>query len=269
MHYDDSKFDILTLQEAMGTHGYYVYRYRNKYFAYPRSGAYPDGLGIETLQIMRETNAISRQRKRMERILAKSRLRSFPPDDDDDDDRLKFLEERPQIDVITEWIYEIDLDRNIFHINGRPFFSLKFLPNEDDFLRYISDDRYGGVVCAPECPPNHKYSRPAPPVVNRSDLTTYRSLTCTGTDVALNDLLSISDMLSPGQEVRISLLETMIGQCLIQVRPNVASIIHRLVLASDHEQLTDEEWSTAPWPTLHLFLRSSMLQHPGPSDIHG
>jgi hypothetical protein len=91
------------------------------------------------------------------------------------------------------WIYEVDLDRNIFHINGRPFFALECLSNDDDFLQYIADDHDGGVVCAPECPSEHKYNTPAPPVVNRSDLMTYRSLTCKGTDVALNDLLSINN----------------------------------------------------------------------------
>ncbi|OJA12537.1 hypothetical protein AZE42_07177 [Rhizopogon vesiculosus] len=82
-------------------------------------------------------------------------------------------------------------------------------------VAYMSDDHYGGVVCAPECPPKHKQNRSAPHIVHNTDLATYQSLVCTGTDVALSDLLSVSDILSPGEDVRVSPLEMMAGQCLI------------------------------------------------------
>lgn len=78
------------------------------------------------------------------------------------------------------------LDRNIFHF--------KSLPNDDAFLQYVADDHhdYGDMVCAPE-PPKEQ--------VQKASTPSY--LACTGADVALSNLLSVSDILSPGEDVRV------------------------------------------------------------------
>ena len=149
------------------------------------------------------------------------------------------------------WVYEIDFDRKIFHVNGMPFYSLECLPDEEDFLKYLLDDsddgrrdHYGHIACASECPPEHKYKRPAPPVVDDSDIATYQSLVCAGSHMALSDMLAIRrDILSPDENVRVSLLEVTIGQCM--VREDLGEIIYKLGVVFDHNQLTDEEWSIA------------------------
>jgi hypothetical protein len=61
--------------------------------------------------------------------------------------------------------------------------------------------------------------------------------------VALSDLLAISDVLSPDENVRVSLLEALVGQYL--VRRDVAGIIHDLGLISGPEQITDDFWLVA------------------------
>ncbi|OJA14614.1 hypothetical protein AZE42_12127 [Rhizopogon vesiculosus] len=66
-----------------------------------------------------------------------------------------------------------------------------------------------------------------------------------GTDVALSDLLSVSDLLSPAEDIRVTSLETMVGQCLARLRQEIVCTIHGLTLVSNYEQLTDEEWPTA------------------------
>ncbi|KAJ8579629.1 hypothetical protein M405DRAFT_706498, partial [Rhizopogon salebrosus TDB-379] len=142
-----------------------------------------------------------------------------------------------------EYIYEIDLDRQIFHINSVPFFTLKCLPNDKDFLNYISEDHYFNLACVLGCPPEHQYKRPAPPVIEDSEFATYQSLACSGAHVSPSDLLDVSDVLSPAEHVRASLLETMIGQCM--VRRVVLPTIYQFGLVSSPNQLLDHEWSTA------------------------
>ncbi|OJA16089.1 hypothetical protein AZE42_05647 [Rhizopogon vesiculosus] len=154
-----------------------------------------------------------------------------------------------------DYIYEIDLDSKIFHINGIPSFALECLPSDEVFLKHVSEDHYRNVACVPECPPEHMYKRPAPPVVENSEFATYRSLVCIGTDVALSDLLGIRDVLSPCEHIRTSLLETIIGQCMTRITRDgyimkhdvggtVVATFYQFVLASNHNQLTDQEWST-------------------------
>jgi len=155
---------------------------------------------------------------------------------------------RPTYGVFdAEWIYEIDLDRNIFHINNIPYFRLDCLPDEDGFLNYAADsmDHYGNEACAPSCPPCHKYERPAPPDVADSELVMYQSLVCAGSHVTLNELLVVNDILSPIEQVRVSLLETMVGKCMGNPFGRVARIIRQIELAPNHNQLTDDEWSIA------------------------
>src|SRR5882757_6587459 len=134
----------------MGTRGYYVYRYRNIYFIYyANSDSYPRGLGITMLQSMRQPNAIAKERQRFEEILDRLRDTSYPRVPKElrrarFDKGLDFIPQknRPQNDGCIEWIYEIDLDRNIFHIDGIPFYSLECLPNDEDFIDYISRDHH-------------------------------------------------------------------------------------------------------------------------------
>ncbi|OJA16094.1 hypothetical protein AZE42_05648 [Rhizopogon vesiculosus] len=179
----------------------------------------------------------------------KSKCRSYDPDD-----KSIVSTERPLFEFDIKYIYEIDLDRNIFHINDIPFFTLECLPSVNVFLKYVTEGHYRNVACAAGCPSEHMYKRPALPVVDDSEFATYQSLVCTGTHVALSDLLAISDVLSPGEHVRASLLETMIGQCMVKehgisnlgdVRRVVVRTISQFGLVSLHDQITDQEWSTA------------------------
>ncbi|KAG0702690.1 hypothetical protein DFH29DRAFT_804615, partial [Suillus ampliporus] len=146
-------------------------------------------------------------------------------------------------DIMIKWIYEVDHDRNIFHINGMPFFSLGCLPGDEAFLEYISEDHYGHLACTSKCPPEHKYKKPPPLVVDNSDLVMYQSLVCAGSHMALSDLLAISDVLYPAEHVQVSLLEVMIGQCMSH--RGIGKTIYELGIVFNHSQLTDNEWYLA------------------------
>lgn len=198
----------------------------------------PKGLGVEMLDSMRYPNWIESRRKQLGEILDKL-------DDGyvEDDPATTLTKHPPRNDLFIEWIYEIDLDRNIFHINGIPFFSLDCIPDSTAFLEYVTKDHYGHITCSPKCPPEQRYKRSAPPLVDDSDITTYQSLVCTGTQMALSELLAISDALSPDEHIRVSLLETMIGQCM--VREDVVNIIHNLELIPSPCKFTNDSWFTA------------------------
>ncbi|KAG2097787.1 hypothetical protein BD769DRAFT_245743 [Suillus cothurnatus] len=226
----------------MGTNGYYVVRYRNMYFtSHHNSDGYPERLGLKVFGEMLDG--------------LKNHSHSLLIENGDDFDPP--TPEQPEAYFST---YEIDLDRNIFHIDGMPFFSLECLPDDDAFIKYITDDHmtitedysaenhisedhYGHVACPLKCPPEHKYKRPAPPVVDNSELVTYQSLVCTGSQVALSDMLAKSDMLSQDEHVRVTLLEVMIGQCMISSA--IGKQIYEIELLSDHNQFTDDQWSIA------------------------
>ncbi|KAG1729436.1 hypothetical protein EDB19DRAFT_1743456 [Suillus lakei] len=234
----------------MGTRGYYVYRYRHMYFTYYNHwDSYPSNLGVRMIKFMRLPNAIAMKREGVDEILDE---REGSPDESDDN--LTISSRRPQNDLIIEWIYEIDLDRNIFHINGIPFFDLECLPDESAFIEYVSNS------CGPnprnmarkvQCPSEHKYKVPGPPPVGDSDLATYQSSACTGSHAALSDLLAVGDVLSPDEQVRVSLLETMIGQCMIHAtkigydRPGLGDVLNNFELVPDRNQITDTEWLAA------------------------
>ncbi|KAG1845504.1 hypothetical protein DFJ58DRAFT_800875 [Suillus subalutaceus] len=229
----------------MGTRGYYVLRYRNLYFAqYHHRDSYPDGLGVKALQSMQYPSAITTHRQVLGEILDGLESPSlYLVLIEGGEDLLPPSRVRLEIDIMIEWVYEIDLDRNIFHINGMPFFSLECLPDDEDFIQYISKDHYGNLACASQCPPEHRYKRPTPPTVDNSDLATYQSFLCTGSHVALSDLLAINYFLSPDEHIRVSLLEVMVGQCMIN--PAIGKDIYDIELVSDHNQLTDDQWSIA------------------------
>jgi hypothetical protein len=208
---------------------------------------------------MRQPNAIAKERQRFREILDKLCDPSHPRVSKElrherFHQGLDFIpkKKRPQNDVWIEWIYEIDLDRNIFYIDGIPFYSLEYLPNDEDFIHCISRDHHGNLACLRRCPPEHRYKKPAPPIISDSDLATYQLLECTGHDVSLSHLLAISDTSSSDEHVRVSLLETMIGQCMVRSKdlgkddwPDVGQMICDIEIAIDHDKLTDEEWMTA------------------------
>jgi hypothetical protein len=232
----------------MGTRGYHAFRYRNFYFAYYHHyDGYPRGLGIHILSCFRHwPDSINTLRQKLQGILHDLREFFYDQYGSVDEGMGTISRERPRYGVVdAEWIYEIDLDNEIFHVNGIPCFDLKCLPNDEAFLKFVdeSTNHYDNVSCPPECPPEHKYKCPAPSAVTDSMLATYQSLVCTGTHVALSDLLTVSDIMTPNEHVRVSLLETMIGQCMSD--KYVAPILFEIELADNQNELTNDQWSTA------------------------
>jgi len=227
----------------MGKPGYRVYRYQNIYSAYYHRDydGNPESLGIKVLSSLRHPDAITNLKQQLGGEL--DEWKDYGSIENGEGD-VTISATRPRYGVLDAfYIYEIDLDQNIFHINGIPLFDLKCLPSKKHFLEYVSS--YNPNLCfMPEIPPQHKYKMPPPPTVADSDLAMYQSSVCTGTHMALSDLLAAGDMLSPTERVRVSLFETMVKQCM--AKEYIVPIFYRIQLANDHNpRLTDDEWSVA------------------------
>ena len=52
-------------------------------------------------------------------------------------------DKQPENGIIVEWVYEIDLDNLVFHVDSQPLFRLDNLPADDVFLKAISFDHFG------------------------------------------------------------------------------------------------------------------------------
>jgi hypothetical protein len=154
-------------------------------------------------------------------------------------ERLKVIDHELLSDRST-YSYEIDLAHSILHI---PTFSLECLPNYS-FLEYLSGDHYDNTARAPRCPPEHKYKRAEPPVV---DLASYQSLVCTWLSATSSFTVSTFESL---------LLETMIWQCMIM--PAIARMLYESssYLITINSRMKNGR-SCVPWPALRLFLRCS------------
>ncbi|KAG2064507.1 hypothetical protein BDR04DRAFT_1109972 [Suillus decipiens] len=257
----------------MGTNGHYVVRYRNMYFvSHHGSDGYPEWLGLKVLGLIRQPNAIATFRQVFGEMLdgLKSPSHSLLLIENGDDwDVEPPSPERPGYG----WKYEIDLDHNIFHIVDMPFFSLECLPDDEAFIQYITDDdfsedsavedhiyqdHYGNTACSLKCPPEYKYKKPAPPIVDNSDLATYQSFMCTGSHVALSDMIAVSDIPSEVEHVRVTLLEVMIGQAMYDSA--VGKELYAMELSSDHNQITDDQWSIACFMASFAFI-PQMFEH--------
>src|SRR5712672_989795 len=108
----------------MGTRGNKVYRHMGRYYVYYNSGdSYPHGLGLQIL------NEIPRNvsKEVFEEWVRKTREYVYSQRDsqelnDPDDPSSCVSDNQPKNDIFIEWIYEIDLDNLVFHVDSQPLF---------------------------------------------------------------------------------------------------------------------------------------------------
>lgn len=146
----------------MGTRGYKVYRYKGRYFVYyNHCDSYPDCLGVEILrQIPR--NVSKEQFERWVRAIQENLDARY--------ERMKdscsngYATDKQTVNtVFIEWIYEIDFDNLIFHVNARPMFCLDNMPPSKIFLKSISYDHFGHTALREHTPVQFRYDWRAPP----------------------------------------------------------------------------------------------------------
>ncbi|KDQ65034.1 hypothetical protein JAAARDRAFT_28696 [Jaapia argillacea MUCL 33604] len=212
----------------MGTRGYKVYRHRGYYFVYyNHNDSYPRVLGLDML------STIPRDPKRFQRWVTRMRERLDGILESSEEHDVAIQQEQPQNDLLIEWIYEIDFDHFVFHVDSEPLFRLDNMPPEYIFLGSIGFDHYGHRSYRRSTPEEYRYEwRSPPPVVDVTAIEEYVRL-CPGAESSISDLLSLNNLMSDREAVRIGLWEVVVGSLM-----RSSDIAHRLL---EWETYTDRD----------------------------
>ncbi|KAF6762171.1 hypothetical protein DFP72DRAFT_987514 [Ephemerocybe angulata] len=145
---------------------------------------------------------------------------------------------QPKKSARIQWIWEIDCDHEIMHVDSRPFFRLCNLPRNGLFLESISVDHYGHRACAKSMPIEHRYNWTArPPPACPLLLERYRNLASALKVLPPRSLLGLPARQGFCEQVRCSLYQTMIGAALRT--PTIAHDMPILEQASTPEGIPD------------------------------
>jgi hypothetical protein len=121
------------------TRGYKVYRHKGRYYVYYNHyGSYPSVFGLRVLhEIPRNVSKeVFEEWVREAREYVYTQRNSQELNDPDDPTNLNYVSDKqPENDIFIEWIYEIDLDNLVFHVDSQPFFRLDNMPPDDVFMR--------------------------------------------------------------------------------------------------------------------------------------
>ncbi|PCH42212.1 hypothetical protein WOLCODRAFT_137765 [Wolfiporia cocos MD-104 SS10] len=197
----------------MGTRGYKVTRHKNRYvYIYNHLDSYPSGLGVKILEEIPTDPAEFQQWLNDLRTWAEECFAAW--DNASAKEREEMTEsvswEQPANDIMIQWVYELDLDNLVFHVDCAPLFRLDHLPPPELFCEFISKDSYGRRAYHPETPEEYRYNWTAPPPpVDESALSGYTGYapTC----VQLEDLIPITLQMAVSHAVRVRLVEVCIG----------------------------------------------------------
>ncbi|KAF5337940.1 hypothetical protein D9758_013121 [Tetrapyrgos nigripes] len=191
----------------MGTRGYRVVRWRGYYLViYNHSDSYPEdrlveGLGLDILQTIptdpaRYQEWLEAQRKNMDQRIGDAKSSQIEEDYYNDDGNEKFGRIEPQNDIFIEWMYELDLDHEVFLVDGEPLFALNRVPPADNFEEYIGFDAYEHRSYHHDTPEEYRYNWKVPPrPVDHSIITKYETLV-TGTPTT--DIYTLLGTQGPG-----------------------------------------------------------------------
>jgi hypothetical protein len=225
----------------MGTRGYKVYRHEGRYYVYLNDqDSYPEVLW---LQVLREIpRNVSKEKfeewVRDTREFLYDEYDSDADSDDSDDSLLPDVSyKQPENDVFIEWIYEIDLDNLVFHVDSQPLFRLDNMPPEDEFVQYISFNHFGLRAFRENTPAQFRYDWRAPPPLPLSgSLAAYNSCRVRSSTSSVHDLLDVPVALSSIECVRKALVELLVTRCM--ANSLVCHDVHVLESVPDRDHIS-------------------------------
>ncbi|KAJ3890816.1 hypothetical protein GG344DRAFT_77483 [Lentinula edodes] len=195
----------------MGTRGFYVYRYKGFYYVFfNQYDSYPEGLGVQV------ANEIPSDPTEFESYVASTKkylLQLFSESKESDEGSDPEIRKTPpQNDIFIEWMYEIDLDNYIFHVDGEPLFDIRNMPRIDDFTSYIGTNSYGCRSFTADTPEEHRYKLPPPLPVAPQVHDIYEGLhsTCTST----HEVLHVPPELRGIEEIRFKFMQVFIASSM-------------------------------------------------------
>jgi hypothetical protein len=203
----------------MGTHGYVAYRYKGRYFVYYHHfDSDPGCLGVA---ILREIpRKVSKERfKQWARATRENLGAQFQKTKESRSTQSDYTtNNQPVNDDSIEWVYEIDFDNLIFHVNAQPMFRLDNLPPSKIFLKSISYDHFGHTALRENTPVQFRYDwRAPPPPPSPESLASYNSChNWSSTTSSMHDLLSVPAALSSIERARTALVEILVTRCMAE-----------------------------------------------------
>ncbi|KAF7289214.1 polymerase II transcription elongation factor [Mycena indigotica] len=220
----------------MGMRGYRVYRYKRRYFVtYNHYDSDPTVFGVRVKNEVPSDAAdyqlwLATLRQKLEKELEAHAVDKNASDFG--------ISHRPPVnDILIEWIYELDLDNELFLVDNCPIFSLKNIPaNDKVFCACIGFDSYGHRSYSPWTPVKYRGSWVVdPPLVDQAAIVAYAALE--PEIVGINAILD----LPPGREplqwelTRVAFYEIVVGGRMRA--DSFAPSIHVLQTVSDRRDI--------------------------------
>ncbi|KAF5352258.1 hypothetical protein D9757_012511 [Collybiopsis confluens] len=204
----------------MGTRGFFIYRYKGFYFVrYNYSDSYPDGLGVEAAsEIPSDPAQFEAYVKGLKQELQKLLGCLKKGGEDEEVDSYIIQTDAPKNDLFIEWMYEIDLDNYVFHVDGEPMFDLKRMPYGDEFVSYIGSDKYGRRCPESTTPAHHRYKLPVLPPPSPDVLELYQNSTTLVESV--HQVLDVQAKMPPVERLRAEMVQTYIGTSMPSFSPS-------------------------------------------------
>ena len=201
----------------MGTRGYRIYRSKGRYFIhYNHWDSYPDDFGLEVLHEI--PRGVSKAKfEKWVRLTRKELDAKFEELDSDSKKDDFVLDEHPEDDICIEWVYEIDLDNLVFHVDRMPMFRLDNMPPDDVFVDSISHDHFGHKALDEHTPIQYRYNWRAPPPPPRSELSSaYKSYPNRSSTCSIHELLRMPMKMSSIERSRKALAGPLITRLMTE-----------------------------------------------------
>ena len=196
----------------MGTRGYRVYRHKGRYFVYyNHSDSDPDCYGVDVLHEI--PRSVSKEKFEKWVKATQEDLDSQYEKIKNSQDRVYVTNKQPADFGYIKWIYEIDLDNLIFHVNAQPMFRLDNMPPGNIFLKSISYDHFGHTALHEHTPIQFRYEWRAPPPPPSPEYNSCHNRSSTS---SVHDLLNMPTALSSIERVRTALAELLVTRCMAE-----------------------------------------------------